>query len=220
MKRRALALALALCAFVGGAACKGAKGPAISTSTTASISGPLNPALLSAAQLQRVPGFSTAGVTPVQNISLLQDNDPRGACGAKVASLPLTDAVGNAWTAQQIRGGAQVVMRLEVGEAKSYLDARRADARADCPEYTVKNAQGLDQTVRLDSIVVLPRGTEQAFAVVNAIKIGDVVRAQTIIEVRRGDVLSRTVLLSATPLATQTLRGIGALMGKALLNLS
>lgn len=215
-----MALALVMCAVVGSAACKGAKGPAVSTSTTASIAGPLTPGLLSAAQLQRVPGFSTAGVKPIAQLSILEDNDPRGACGAKVPVLALDDAVGAAWTAQTIRGGSQMVIRRPVGKAKEYLDARRADAAADCAVYTARNAQGLEQEVRLDSIVVLPRGNEQSFAVVNAIKIGDIVRAQTIIEVRRGDVISRAVLLSETPLANQTVRGIGALMGKALLNLS
>ena len=217
--RRVGAIALALCALAGGA-CKGEKGPAVSVPSTASLAGPLLPALITTGQLQAVPGFSTARVQPIAQISLFEDKDLRGPCGAKVPPLPLTDAVGLAWTAQQIRGGSQFVIRLGVGKAKEYLDARRADARADCPTYTSKNTQGLDQENRLDAIVVLPRGNEQAFAVVNAIKIGEIVRAQTIIEVRRGDVLSRVVLLSETPLANQTIRGIGALMGKALLRLT
>ncbi len=183
---------------------------------TLTADGPLSPALISASQLRRVPGFATATVVPLNEVKIFEDPDPRGPCGAKVPVLKLNDAVGLSWNAQAIRGGAQLVIRGATGQAKKFLSARLNDIRPDCAVYTTKNAQGVTQEQKYDHAVRLPIDADQALAVVTALRIGGDVRAATSIEVRRGDVLSRAVIFTESPMDNTIVRGIGALMAKGL----
>ena len=213
--RRVAAIGLAVaCVF---AACGGNK-PAARPSPliTVPAAGPLAPALLSASQLRRVPGFSTAVVTPLVDVKILQDPDPRGPCGGKVPVLALDDAAGLSWSAEAIRGGAQLVIRRPAGQVKTYLTARLNDISPHCGVYTTQTAQGLTQEVKYEGAVRITGQADQSLAVVTAIKINGDVRAATAIEVRRGDVLSRTVIFTAAPLDNTIVRGIGALMAKGL----
>jgi hypothetical protein len=203
--------------FVG--ACGGNSKAANGTKTpriTVASDGPLAPGLLSQSQLRQVPGLSTATVGPLDNTAPFEDPDPRGPCGAKVPRISLRDATGVLIKADTLRGGAELVMRLPSGAAKKVLDARMADATERCPEYATVTHQGVAQRVLLVRIVRLHKEFQQALAVVNAIKIGDSVRAATQIEVRRGDILARTVLFSETPLDDATVRGVASLMGRNL----
>ena len=203
--------------FLAFGACGGAKPAAVKGGQlTVSADGPLAPGLISASQLRQVPGFSTATLQPLANVKIFQDPDPRGPCGGKVPVLKLDDAVGLAWTAQPIRGGAQLVIRRPAGEAKKYLTARLNDIGTGCGIYTTKTAQGVTQEVKFEGAVRVAPDADQSLAAVSAIRIGADVRAATAIEVRRGDVLSRTVVFSDAPMDNTIVRGIAALMDIAL----
>jgi hypothetical protein len=150
------------------------------------------------------------------DVKVFKDPDPRGPCGAKVPVLKLTDAVGLSWAAPTIRGGAQLVIRRPAGEAKRYLTARLNDIHPRCAVYTTKTAQGVTQEVKYEGAVRVASQADQALAVVTAIRIRNEVRAATAIEVRRGDVLSRTVIFTEVPMDNTIVRGIAALMANGL----
>jgi hypothetical protein len=197
--------------------CGGSKAaPQTAPQITVSTEGPLSPALLSGSQLRRVPGFSTASVTPFAAVKVFEDPDPRGPCGGNVPVLKLDDAVGLSWSAQTIRGGAQLVIRRPAGEVKRYLTARLSDIRPQCDIYTTKTAEGVTQEVKYEGAIRVAPQADQSLAVVTAIKINGEVRAATAIEVRRGDVLSRTVIFTEAPMDNTIVRGIAALMAKGL----
>ena len=199
-------------------ACGGHKGTNGSNTpqVTVGADGPLAPGLLTQTQLRQVPTLSSATVSSLQQTTYFEDPDPRGPCGAKVPTVTLENTVGIAVKADAIRGAAELVSRLPAGEAKRYLDARMADAHEHCAEYQTTTHQGAAQRVLLVRIVRLHKEFEQALAVVMAIKIGQSVRADTVIEVRQGDVLARTVVFSNRPLANVAVRGIASLMGRDL----
>jgi hypothetical protein len=213
-------LLAALVAFVTGACGGSHSPPASAPRITVGATGPLAPGLLTESQWQRVPGFASAKVTTLDQTAVFADPDPRGPCGAKVPELPLRDAAAIAVAADTIRSGAELVVRTKPGVAKQYLDARMADSRQGCPEYATVTNKGVRQRVLLVRIVKLNREFEQALAVVTALKVQDSVRAATQIEVRRGDMIARTVIFSDAPLATETVRGIAALMGADLATVS
>lgn len=217
--RRGFVYRTVLVALVASACGGGGGGTSAKTPVTVAVFGPLDAALLTQTQLRQVPGFATTKVTPLQAPVLFEDPDPRAPCGAKVPKLSLRDAVGIAMTAESIRGGAQLVIRLPSGAAKGYLDARQANTSKGCPEYETTTNQGAKQRVLLVRVVRLHREFDQALAVVTALKIGDNVRAATQIEVRRGDILSRTVVFTNAPFSNQSVRGIASLMGQNLLAL-
>ncbi len=171
------------------------------------------PGVLTQSQLRRVPGFSTA-TAAVTAHSPSGGRDPRGPCGGVVPALSLEDAAGVAFTATTIRGGTAVLVRLPPGAAKTYLDARMADARKGCASY----ASGA-QRVQLVRIVRLHREFQQALAVVSALTVDKSVRAVTEIEVRRGDTLAITVIYTDRPMADTTVRGLASLMGTNLVAL-
>jgi hypothetical protein len=213
--RRGLLVLLVLVAGACGGNGNGAKG-SNTPRITVGADGPLAPGVLSQDQLRHVPGLSTATVTALDDTAPFVDPDPRGPCGAKVPAVSLREASGVLIKADTIRGGAELVLRLPAGAAQKVLDARMANAIAGCPEYATVTHQGVAQRVLLVRIVRLHKEFQQALAVVNAIKIGDSVRAATQIEVRRGDILARTVIFTETPLADATVRGIASLMGRNL----
>ena len=217
--RRLGAVGVALLLALG--ACGGSKAPPPSApQVTLSSDGPLTPAIVGASLLRRVPGFSEAVLQPLADVTLFEDKDPRGPCGAKVPGLKLTDALGSSWTAQTIRGGAQIVVRRPAGEARRYLTSRLNDISPKCAPYTAKSAQGVTQTVKYEAAVRIARDADQSLATVSAVRIGSEVRAMTEIEVRRGDVLSRAVVFSNAPMDNRIVRGIGNLMFKALQRLA
>lgn len=199
-------------------ACGGHKGTNGSKTprVTVGADGPLAPGLLTETQVRQVPTLSSATITSLQQTTFFEDPDPRGPCGAQVPSVTLQDAVGIAIKATGLRGGAELVSRMPPGEAKRYLDARMADAHEHCPEYQTTTHQGVTQRVLLVRIVRLHKEFQQALAVVMAIKIGQSVRAATVIEVRRDDVLARTIIFSNRPIANVAVRGLASLMGRDL----
>jgi hypothetical protein len=134
-----------------------------------------------------------------------------------VPVVPLQDVAGVAVVAETIRGAAQLVIRLPKGDAKKYLDARQANTSKGCPEYQTTTNQGAVQRVLLVRVVRLHKEFEQGLAVVTALKIGDSVRAATQIEIRRGDILSRTVVFTNVPISNVSVRGIAAVMAENLL---
>jgi hypothetical protein len=207
---------LVVVAFVVGA-CGGSKANGANTRVTVGPQGPLDAGLLTQTQVRQVPGFATAKVTPLADIASLADPDPRGPCGAKVPAVPLTDVAGVTVLAETIRGAAQLVIRLPKGDAEKYLDARQANTSKGCPEYQTTTRQGLPQRVLLVRVVRLHNEFEQGLAVVTALKIGKSVRAATQIEIRRGDILSRTVVFTNVPISNVSVRGIAAVMGENLL---
>jgi hypothetical protein len=200
-----------------GSACGGSDGGGEATPVTVGAEGPLVAGVLTQTQLRQVPGLSTAKVTALGDTSLFADPDPRGPCGGKVPVLSLKDAVGAAISAETIRGGAQLIVRLPSGAAKRYLDARMANTTSGCPEYQTVTQQGATQRVQLVRIVRLHREFQQALAVVTALKVGTNVRAATQIEVRFNDILARVVILTNVPMANVSVRGIAALVGRGLL---
>ena len=199
-------------------ACGGHKGTNGSNTprVTVGADGPLAPGLLTQTQVRQVPTFSSAIVSSLRQTTFFEDPDPRGPCGAKVPTVTLHDAVGIAIKAEGIRGAAELVSRLPSGEAKAYLDARMADAHEHCAEFETTTNQGVKQRVLLVRIVRLHKEFQQALAVVMAIKIGQSVRAATEIEVRRDDILARTIVFSNRPIANVAVRGIASLMGRDL----
>ena len=210
-------MVVACIAALAMSGCGGGKGAATRpTQPTVGAEGPLAAGLLTQTQLRQVPGLSTAKVSPLQEMTVFADPDPRGPCGGKVPGVPLRDASAVAITARTIRGGAQLVARLPAGAAKRYLDARIADANDGCPEYQTVTQQGTAQRVLLVRVVRLHSEFEQALAVVTALKVGENVRAATQIEVRRGDILSRVVIFSNSPVANVAVRGIASLVGQNL----
>jgi hypothetical protein len=212
--RRGLAVLLVVLA-VGACGGKGAKG-SNTPRITVGVDGPLAPGLLTQTQLRQVPGLSTATVTSLQEIAVFEDPDPRGPCGGAVPKVSLKDAVGVAIKAETIRGGAELVTRLPSGAAKKYLDARMANSVPNCAEYETTNNQGAKQRVLLVRIVRLHKEFDQALAIVTAIKIGTSVRAATQVEVRKGDILAKTIIFTNTPMDNVAVRGIASLMGSDL----
>lgn len=215
--RRGLVVGAAL-ALLTGVACGGSSSgrPGSSPALTVTPASPLERALLTRTQLRQVPTLATAAVTPLRDLAVLDEADPRGPCGARLPRLSLADAVGVAIAADTIRGGVHAVVRLRPGVAKQFLDARQADTAPGCSAYTVRSPQGTRQTVQLVRVVPLHREFEQAIAVILAVTVDDSVRAATLIEVRSGDVLARTVLYANQPPAHAAVRGIAAVMGQNL----
>lgn len=216
--RRALALAVVLLLTLG--ACSDSRPRATPPTTTQATTGSLLGGLITPSQLRRVPGFSTATVTGVPDVSVFADPDPRGPCGAVIVPPALTDAVGAAWESNTIRGGAQVVVRRPAAELQRYMAARIANTSQGCPPFFVTTRTGAQQEVKFESAVRVTRQADQSFAVVMAVKVGAEVRAQTIIEVRTGNLLSRVVLFTSGPLGGSIIRGIASLAAKSLLNVS
>lgn len=209
---------LVLLLVFAGACGSGGKGANRSNTPriTVAAEGELAPGLLTETQLRQVPGLPTAKVTSLQDTAVFSDPDPRGPCGAKVSTFSLKDAVGIAITSDEISSGVELVVRLPSGAAKKILDARTANATEGCPEYQTVTHQGAVQRVLLVRNVKLTNEFQQALAVVTAIKVGDSVRAATQIEVRRNDVLARTVFFTNEPMEDATVRGVASLMGRDL----
>jgi hypothetical protein len=198
-------------------ACGGADGRGSSTTrVTVGPLGPLEAALLTPTQLRQVPGLASATVKPLTDLTIFDDDDPRAPCGAVVPKLDLDDTAAVSIAAETIRGGVELIARLPPGAAKRYLDARQATTSKGCPEYETKSSGGQTQRVQLVRVVRLHREFEQGLAVVMALKVGTTVRAATEIELRRGDILARTVIYTNTPVSNITVRGIASLMGQNL----
>jgi hypothetical protein len=198
------------------AACGGGGGGAGTPRVTVGPRGPLEEALLTATQIRQVPSLSTAKVAPLAALGVFDDPDPRAPCGATVPRLALTDVAAIGISAENIRGGAQLIARLGPGEAKRYLDARQADTSKGCPPYDVETDNGTTQRVQLVRVVRVHREFDQALAVVLAVTVGTTVRAATEIEVRRGDILARAVIYTNLPLPNTSVRGIASVMGRNL----
>lgn len=213
--RRGLLILLVVPVLVA-AACGGSNGTTATTRVTVGPLGSLEAALLTQTQLRQVPGLPTAEVAPLTDLGVFEDPDPRGPCGARVPKLALTDTAMITITAQNIRGGAQLVVRLPSGDAKRYLDARQANTSRGCAPYEFKSPDGVNQRVQLVRVVRLHREFEQALAVVTALTVGERVRAATQIEVRRGDILARTVIYTNLPLSNTAVRGIASVMARNL----
>jgi hypothetical protein len=213
---RRAAAALLLVGVLGG--CSGHKSANGSNTPriTVGAEGPLAPGLLTERQLRQLPALSTATVSSLQETTLFEDPDPRGPCGGKVPATSLHDAAGVSIKAETIRGGAELMARLSPGAAKSYLDARTADATPGCPEFETTTNQGVKQRVLLVRIVPLHTEVQHALAVVTALKIDNSVRAATQIEVRHDDILAKTIIFTNEPMDDVTVRGIASLMGRDL----
>ena len=198
------------------ASCGGSGGRATSTTrVTVGPLGPLESALLTQSQVRRVPALATAKVEPLTDLSAFENDDPRAPCGAKVPQISLEDTAAVLFTADNIGGGAELIARLPPGQAKRYLDARQATTSLGCPEYQITN-RGQLQHLQLVRVVRLHREFEQGLAVVMALKVGKTVRAVTEIELRRGDIVSRTVISSREPLPVASVRGLASVMGQNL----
>ena len=198
-------------------ACSNGKPPAVAASTTTvPSSGPLETALLTQSQLRRVPALATGVVTPLPDATAFDEPDPRGPCGAPLPVLPLDEAVATGWRAAPLRAGGQVVLRRAASELRSFMTARIRDAREDCDAFETKNRQGELQLMKFDAAVRVTRNADQSLAIVMAVRANGALRALTTIEVRTGNLLSRTVIVTNRPMPTATVRGIASLMARAL----
>ncbi|MDP1794889.1 MAG: hypothetical protein Q8K63_12220 [Acidimicrobiales bacterium] len=212
--RRGAAAAFVAVALATGACSDGGTTVA-PPATTVAFTGPLVPALLTQSQLRRVPGFSTLVVVDVASATAFAEPDPRGPCGAPVPQLPLDDAMGTAWSSNTIRGGFQLVVRRPATELQRYMTARLRNTSENCPPFKIRTRSGGEQELKFESAVRITREAAQSFAVVMAVRVGADVRAQTIIEVRTGNLLSRAVLFTSRPVGSSVVRGIAALMAKS-----
>lgn len=216
MPVRARAAWLALVVALTASACSRspARPAATTTTTTAVVS--LDPALLSQSQLRRVPGFSNALVFPLPTLARFDDPDPRGPCGGRVPTLDLANASGTSWRNGSDAAGAQLVVRGSPDALGEYMTARIRDGVADCPAFRFRTRSGGTQEAKFERAIAVTRNADQSLAVVMATRVAGRVRAQTVIEVRTGAVLSRALIVTDRPLPGASVRGIASVMARLL----
>ena len=169
---------------------------------------PLAAALLSATDLRGVPGLpGDVGVTPLTNLKVYEDPDPRAPCGAHVPSLNLSGAAGVGIKSTTVQG-AELAVGVGPPSPRTYFDALVADTRAGCPAYQTTTNTGAVQTVTLRTVVALPPLADGALAVNLGIQQGDHGTLVTLVAVRQGDALALTTLFTAAPLTDGTVRAL------------
>jgi hypothetical protein len=94
--------------------------------------------------VREVPGLQGAVARDLDDLSIFENPDPRGPCGAPAPSLP-APAAGRGFQAAQVL--AFELLAVDTEEAAAYLDALQADARPGCPGYESETNVGGTQRV-------------------------------------------------------------------------
>ena len=208
-----LGLALTLGACGGGTTAPHSSMPRITVGST----GALGAGLLTSAQIGIIGGLTNPSVSSLSKSTFFEDPDPRGPCGARVPKLDLSHAAGVAVTSGEASGAELIVRRTD---ARAYATLLRNDARDGCADYSTTTHAGDTQTVRLIRIVPLDVVADQSLAIIRAVKVRSVVRAQETMVVTRGPYLASLVLFGGAPLGDQTIGQLADAMAHQLASLS
>jgi hypothetical protein len=108
--------------------------------------GSLSASLLTERDVRLITGLEDAVAQDLNEIPFFENPDPRGPCGGVVPQLPLTDAVGRAFSGAEI----MVVQFLAPpsAEAREYVAAAQADRTTPCESFTSLTNVGTTQLVR------------------------------------------------------------------------
>jgi hypothetical protein len=183
----ALALALAWGACSGSES--GSSTPRITARSSASEA--LAGSLLSTDDVRSVAAQPRdVTVVSIDDLSLFENPDPRGPCGARIAFPDLGSGVGAGIQALSGLQGFEFVLRPNRPTADEFVDATESDTREGCASYTSRTNTGSMQSVKLLRVVQLPRLVDAETASVLAITNNGVRTEAATIVMRRADVVA------------------------------
>lgn len=152
---------------------------------------------------------------PIQDVSVFENPDPRGPCGAKIPQPAFEDAALVAFATTQPPHATivQAVWDLPGNRAEKFLEAHRRDARPGCAVYTSTTPTGTQEVEFLEEVAV--PGDALATTVRLSVQGAPPFYAGVGIA-RDGTVLSLIMVLSEKPVASAFLRGSTELISRAL----
>lgn len=192
----------------GSAAVPDASSPPRLTSGSAPAA--LEGKVLRNADLRAVPAVPPALlVTRIDDQDLTLDPDPRGPCGAQATQPDFTTGANVGLSGGGVQG-FESVLDLGADEAARYLAAMVADIRPGCPPWESTTAQGTTQTGELVRGVDLGMGADTAAAATVRVSAGGRSIHASQIVVRSGGTVAVVVVLAATPLDDEIVRGLAS----------
>lgn len=187
--------------------------------TTDNTTSELKSALLTTADVRAVQGLpNDLAVTSLDDMSVYEDPDPRGPCGAKIAPPDFSDGVGVAFRSTSL-GGFHFVVEPLGGAAGTYIDRLAEDTQQGCAPYDSTTNTGTTQHVQLVRTIELRSiGDQSHAAILEITNQGQTFSAAELV-VRRGEVMSFLVIFSPTEPSDQVVMGLAEVVAGRLASL-